>query len=179
MGDRVMTPQEVLKLCKQKNVQFIDLRFMDFPGLWQHTTCPISELTIASFEHGFGFDGSSIRGWKAIDESDMLVVPDPNTAVVDPFFAEPTLVMIADVVDPITKEDYARDPRGVARRCEQYLAPTEGWLCLRTQSGGRRWRGSSAYAGLLPSGAGASGCRRPRVTGPRAADQSRASCRSS
>jgi glutamine synthetase len=75
-----MSPQDVLKLCKQRNVQFIDLRFMDFPGLWQHTTCPISELTLDSFEHGFGFDGSSIRGWQAINESDMLLVPVSHTA---------------------------------------------------------------------------------------------------
>jgi glutamine synthetase len=75
-----MSPQDVLKLCKQRTVQFIDLRFMDFPGLWQHTTCPISELTLDSFEHGFGFDGSSIRGWQAINESDMLLVPVSHTA---------------------------------------------------------------------------------------------------
>ena len=84
-----MTPQDVLKLCEEKNVEFIDLRFMDFPGLWQHTTLPISELTLDSFDHGFGFDGSSIRGWQAINESDMLVVPEPDTAFLDPFTTLP------------------------------------------------------------------------------------------
>ena len=68
-----MTPQDVLKLCQEKKVEFVDLRFMDFPGLWQHTTLPIGELTLESFDHGFGFDGSSIRGWQAINESDMLL----------------------------------------------------------------------------------------------------------
>ena len=75
-----MTPQEVLKLARQKNVEFIDLRFMDFPGLWQHTTCPVNELTLESFDNGFGFDGSSIRGWQAINESDMLLFPVAETA---------------------------------------------------------------------------------------------------
>src|SRR5436305_14465748 len=79
-----MTPRDVLKLVEQKKVQFIDLRFMDFPGLWQHTTCPITELTLDSFEHGFGFDGSSIRGWQAINEAGMLLLPVAGTAKVDP-----------------------------------------------------------------------------------------------
>src|SRR5215470_18712454 len=119
-----MTPQEVLKLCKQKNVQFIDLRFMDFPGLWQHTTCPVSELTLDSFEHGFGFDGSSIRGWQAINESDMLLIPVADTARIDPFTEIPTLCMICNVQDPITREDYTRDPRNVARKAVNYLKST-------------------------------------------------------
>ena len=106
-----MTAQDVLKLAKQRNVQFIDLRFMDFPGLWQHTTCPISELTLESFDNGFGFDGSSIRGWQAINESDMLLVPVADTAKVDPFLLHTTLSIICDVRDPITKkvvESFAR-----------------------------------------------------------------------
>src|SRR5439155_6046784 len=97
---RNMTPQEVLKLVKSKDVQFIDLRFMDFPGLWQHTTVPISELSLDSFEHGFGFDGSSIRGWQAINESDMLLIPVADTAKIDPFMMHTTLQMICDVRDP-------------------------------------------------------------------------------
>src|SRR5208283_6205246 len=99
----LMKSQEVLKLCKDKKIQFVDLRFMDFPGLWQHTTCPISELTPASFGHGFGFDGSSIRGWQAINESDMLLVPVADTAKIDPFMLHTTLSIICDVRDPITK----------------------------------------------------------------------------
>lgn len=120
-----MTPQDVLKLCKEKKVQFIDLRFMDFPGLWQHTTCPIGELTINSFKQGFGFDGSSIRGWQAINESDMLLVPVADTAKIDPFMLHTTLSMICDVRDPITKKEYSRDPRSIARKAGQYLKKTK------------------------------------------------------
>jgi len=119
-----MTPQEVLDLCKAKGVKAVDLRFMDFPGLWQHFTVPVSQLTLDSFEHGFGFDGSSIRGWQAINESDMLVIPDPTTAVMDPFMAAPTLVLICNIHDPITKESYSRDPRYVAQKAEAYLKST-------------------------------------------------------
>jgi glutamine synthetase len=116
-----MTPQAVLKLVKDKNVQFIDLRFMDFPGLWQHTTLPVTELTLDSFDHGFGFDGSSIRGWQAINESDMLLVPVADTAKIDPFLQHTTVSMICDVRDPITKKEYSRDPRSIARKTIQFL----------------------------------------------------------
>ena len=119
-----MGSKEVLALIKDKHIRAVDIRFCDLFGQWQHFTLPSTMVNEGSFTDGHGFDGSSIRGWKSIDESDMLVVPDPDTAVIDPFFAEPTLVMIANVVDPITKEDYARDPRGVARRAEQYLLST-------------------------------------------------------
>ena len=96
-----MTPRDVLKLAEQKKVQFVDLRFMDFPGLWQHTTCPIQELTLDSFEQGFGFDGSSIRGWQAINESDMLLFPVAETAKLDPFLMHPTLSIICDTRLPM------------------------------------------------------------------------------
>jgi len=91
-----MTPRDVLKLAETKKVQFVDLRFMDFPGLWQHTTCPMTELTLDSFDHGFGFDGSSIRGWQAINESDMLLIPVPDTAKIDPFMMHTTLQMMVE-----------------------------------------------------------------------------------
>src|SRR3989440_9379522 len=120
-----MTPRDVLKLVETKNVQFIDLRFMDFPGLWQHTTCPISELTLDSFDHGFGFDGSSIRGWQAINESDMLLVPVRNTAKIDPFMQHTTLAIICDVRDPITKKHYSRDQRSIAKKADAYLKQTK------------------------------------------------------
>lgn len=119
-----MDPKDVLKLIEQRKIQFIDLRFMDFPGLWQHTTLPISELTEESFEHGFGFDGSSIRGWQAINESDMLLIPVADTARVDPFLQHPTLSIICDIRDPITKKEYSRDPRSIARKCIEYLHKT-------------------------------------------------------
>src|SRR5918912_3613930 len=119
-----MTPRDVLKLAEQKKVEFVDLRFMDFPGLWQHTTCPISELSLDSFDHGFGFDGSSIRGWQAINESDMLLIPVADTAKIDPFLQHTTLSIICDVRDPITKKEYSRDPRSIARKTVEYLRKT-------------------------------------------------------
>ncbi|QOV88749.1 type I glutamate--ammonia ligase [Humisphaera borealis] len=120
-----MTPRDVLKMIEQKKVQFIDLRFMDFPGLWQHLTLPVSELTLESFNHGFGFDGSSIRGWQAINESDMLLVPVADTARIDPFMQHTTLSMISDVRDPITKKEYSRDPRSIARKAVSFLQKTK------------------------------------------------------
>jgi glutamine synthetase len=116
-----MKPKEVLALCREKDVKAVDLRFMDFPGLWQHFTIPVSKLEEDVFENGLGFDGSSIRGWQAINESDMLVVPQPETAFLDPFTELPTLVMICNIQDPITREDYSRDPRNVARKAVNYL----------------------------------------------------------
>jgi len=116
-----MTAKEVLELAKEKGVKMVDLRFMDYPGLWQHFSVPVSELEESSFEDGFGFDGSSIRGWQPINASDMLVVPDADTAKIDPFFAEPTLVLICNIVDPVTRESYTRDPRYIARKAEAYL----------------------------------------------------------
>jgi len=119
-----MTPKEVLKFAESKGVKLLDLKFMDYPGLWQHFTVPILELSEDSFEEGFGFDGSSIRGWQAIHVSDMLVVPDPTTAVLDPFTAVPTLTMICNILDPITKEKYSRDPRNIAQKAEAYMKST-------------------------------------------------------
>ena len=119
-----MTPKEVLALCREKDVKAVDLRFMDFPGLWQHFTIPANALDEDVFENGLGFDGSSIRGWKAINESDMLVVPQPETASLDPFTELVTLSMICNIQDPITREDYSRDPRNVARKSVNYLKST-------------------------------------------------------
>jgi len=119
-----MTPKEVLDMVKENGVKLIDLRFMDFPGLWQHFSVPVGELGESSFEDGFGFDGSSIRGWQPIHASDMLVIPDPATAKMDPFYAAPTLTLICDIVDPVTREPYTRDPRNIARKAEAYLKST-------------------------------------------------------
>jgi len=119
-----MTPKEVLEFAKKNNAKILDLKFMDFPGIWQHTSFPTTELEEKSFEEGFGFDGSSIRGWQPIHASDMLLIPDPATAVMDPFTKEPTLSMISNVVDPITKERYSRDPRYIAHKAEAYLKST-------------------------------------------------------
>ena len=119
-----MTAKQVLNMVKEKDIRVVDIRFMDFPGVWQHFTVPVSELDESSFEDGFGFDGSSIRGWQPIHASDMLVVPDSATAQMDPFFKEPTLVLIGNIVEPITLESYSRDPRYIAQKAETYLKST-------------------------------------------------------
>ncbi len=116
-----MTPREILALIREKEIRAVDLRFMDFPGLWQHFTIPADTLTEEHFADGLGFDGSSIRGWKAINESDMLVVPEPSTAFIDPFCKDTTLTLICNIQDPITKEDYDKDPRNVARKAVNYM----------------------------------------------------------
>jgi glutamine synthetase len=116
-----MTPKEVLAFAKEQGAKMVDFKFLDFIGTWQHFTNPIEELGEADFENGYGFDGSSIRGWQPIHASDMLIVPDPTTAVMDPFMAAPTLTMICNIVDPVTKERYTRDPRYIAQKAEAYL----------------------------------------------------------
>ncbi len=116
-----MTPRQVMEMAKEKGAKVVDLRFLDFPGVWQHFTVPMGELEESSFEDGYGFDGSSIRGWQPIHASDMLVIPDPVTARMDPFFEAPTLVLIGNIVDPVTRESYSRDPRHVAQKAEAYL----------------------------------------------------------
>lgn len=119
-----MTPQQVLALCRERDVKAVDLRFIDMPGTWQHITIPFSRLDEDLFEEGLGFDGSSIRGWQAINESDMLMIPVAESAFIDPFAAMPTLVMICSVQDPITHELYARDPRNIAIKAVNYLKST-------------------------------------------------------
>lgn len=119
-----MNPKEVLEFARENKVRMVDMRFMDFIGTWQHCSYPIGELNETTFEDGFGFDGSSMRGWQSIDASDMLLIPDPGTAKLDPFFKHPTLVLIADIVDPITRTPYSRDPRFIARKAEAYLRST-------------------------------------------------------
>ena len=116
-----MTPQEVLEYAKTNDAKQLDLRFTDIPSLQHHVSYPINQLDETSFEEGFGMDGSSIRGWAAIHESDMLLIPDPTTAFMDPFAEVRTLVMYGDVKDPITKQRYERDPRWIAQKAELYL----------------------------------------------------------
>ncbi len=120
-----MTPKQVLQLIKQKKIAYVDLRFLDYPGQWQHKTFPAAELTEASFVEGFGFDGSVIRGWQAINEADMLLVPVADTARIDPFLNEPTLAVICDVKNPVTKKNFSRDPRSIARKAEAHLKKTK------------------------------------------------------
>lgn len=119
-----MTPKEVIELAKAKGIKIVDLKFCDILGAWQHFAIPLYELTEEIFEEGLGFDGSSIRGWKGISASDMLVIPDATTAFVDPYAAAPTLSISCDVIDPITRDPYNRDPRGIAKKAEAYLKST-------------------------------------------------------
>ncbi len=117
----IKAPKDVLNMIKEEKVEIVDLRFMDFPGMWQHCSYPVSEIDEGTFEEGLGFDGSSIRGWQAINESDMLIKPVAESAFIDPFFKAKTLVMICNICDPVTGEDYSRDPRNIARKAENYL----------------------------------------------------------
>jgi glutamine synthetase len=111
----------VLALLREKEVKAVDLRFMDFPGLWKHVTIPAEALDEHAFEDGIGFDGSSLRGWQKINESDMLLVPQPDTLFLDPFRQDVTLAMVCSIQDPSTKEDYTKDPRNVARKAVNYM----------------------------------------------------------
>ncbi len=115
---------DVLKLIKDRKIEIVDLRFLDFLGTWQHFSVPIHELNAEAFEDGLGFDGSSIRGWQSIHASDMLVIPDPMTARIDPFLSMPTIAVICDVVDPITREPYSRDPRNISKKAAAYMKST-------------------------------------------------------
>ncbi len=119
-----MTPKEALKFAKEKNARMVNLKFLDFIGIWQHFSIPVAELSEDVFEDGLGFDGSSIRGWQPIHASDMLVVPDSSTAVIDPFPETTTLSLICNIVDPITREPYSRDPRNIAQKAEAHLKST-------------------------------------------------------
>ena len=119
-----MTPSEVVALAKEHDVKIIDLKFMDLPGMWQHFSMMAGELTEDLFEEGCGFDGSSIRGFQAINESDMLLFPDPTTALIDPVCKVPTLSITCNIKDPITLENYTRDVRHIAQKAEAYLQAT-------------------------------------------------------
>ena len=119
-----MTPQDVLQLVRDRNIAYIDCCYQEFCGPWQHTTYAASELTEESFSAGFGFDGSVIRGWQELNESDLLLVPVAETAAVDPFRDRPTLQLICDIKDPLTKKRFSRDPRSIARKAEAYLQET-------------------------------------------------------
>ena len=115
------TPADVLKAAKDNKVKMVDVKFVDMPGMWQHFSVPLHELETSSFTDGYGFDGSSIRGYQDINESDMLVVPDPTTAILDPFTSVPTLSLICNIVDPITKQRYGKDPRYIIHKAEEYV----------------------------------------------------------
>ncbi|MCS6863237.1 MAG: glutamine synthetase beta-grasp domain-containing protein, partial [Abditibacteriales bacterium] len=118
------TPQDVIALAESAGAQVVDLKFVDLPGVWQHFSITLDELNEDLFTEGIGFDGSSIRGFQEIHESDMLLIPDPNTAVMDPILEVPTLTMICNVRDPVTRQPYTRDARYIAQKAEAYLRST-------------------------------------------------------
>jgi len=119
-----LSPKDAVKFAKENGVKIVDVKFIDLPGTWQHFSIPVEDFTEDIFEEGLGFDGSSIRGFQQIHESDMLLMPDSTTTVVDPVCKIPTLSVICDVVDPLTHEPYSRDPRNIARKAEAYLKTT-------------------------------------------------------
>jgi glutamine synthetase len=118
---KTRTPKDALELGTREGAQLVDCKFIDWPGQWQHVTFPMHEFDESTFEEGLGFDGSSIRGWQSIESSDMLILPDPSTGMIDPFCEHPTLSFICNVVDPITREPYSRDPRHIAAKATNYL----------------------------------------------------------
>ncbi len=116
-----MTPSDAVKFAEKNGALMVDLKFVDLPGIWQHTTVPIQQLKEESFQDGFGLDGSSIRGFQAINASDMLLIPDPASGRMDPFTKIPTVSFICNVIDPISRQPYSRDPRYIAQKAERYL----------------------------------------------------------
>ncbi len=124
MAAGATSPAEVLEFAAERGVEMVDLKFVDLPGTWQHMTLPIGALDSADFESGLGFDGSSIRGFQEIHESDMLLIPDSSTAFIDPYYTRTTLSLICSVADPVLGEPYARDPRFVAQKAERHLVST-------------------------------------------------------
>src|SRR5919201_2260212 len=114
-------PAEVIERARRAGVQVVDVRFVDLPGTWQHFSIPIGELEESSFSDGLGFDGSSIRGFQTIDESDMLLMPDPATALIDPFYDLPTISLVCSIADPVSEQPYSRDPRFIAVKAERHL----------------------------------------------------------
>src|SRR5271167_5157309 len=116
--------EKVLEMFKEHSVEYVDLRFTDPRGKWQHTAQHVSTMDEEAFRDGIMFDGSSIAGWKAINESDMILMPDAETAVMDPFAAKPSLILFCDVIEPSTGQFYARDPRSTAKKVEAYVKAT-------------------------------------------------------
>ena len=161
-----MTPKDVLKMAKEKGARIVDLRFIDLPGLWQHFSIPVSELKEDIFEDGLGFDGSSIRGFQSIDESDMLLIPDPTTAQMDPFTAVPTMVLICNVKDPVSpvsrsSSSYrpghhpvagggSRPPRQVALAQRHQLLPSPRRSGSRPIAPRKHWEPTSGSGTPLP-----------------------------
>src|SRR5436189_5286575 len=124
IGDRQATAKDVLAMAQEHGVRMVDFKFTDLPGTWQHIGLSIHALDEDAFAEGLGFDGSSIRGFQEISESDMVLVPDPATALIDPFHEQKTMSIVCNVIDPITRDLYSRDPRHIAEMAERYLIET-------------------------------------------------------
>src|SRR5437764_15344128 len=122
--DIASAPAEALEFGRSTQAKMVDLKFTDLLGAWQHMSLPLSAFEESAFDEGLGFDGSSIRGWQGISESDMLLMPQAETAILDPFTEAPTLSVVCEIADPVTREGYAKDPRRIARRAEEYLRET-------------------------------------------------------
>ena len=121
VGDKTVAPDAVFELAKAHDATMVDLKFTDLPGTWQHMGMALASLDEEAITEGIGFDGSSIRGFQEIYESDMLLLPDPATAILDPFYEAPTISLVCTVLDPITREPYTRDPRYVATKAQDHL----------------------------------------------------------
>ena len=119
-----MTPKEVIEFAKANEARVVDIKFCDLFGAWQHFSIPVDTLSEEMFEDGLGFDGSSIRGFQAINESDMLLIPDPDTVFMDPFTEVATVTILCDIQDPLTRDPYSRDPRYTAKKAAEYLQST-------------------------------------------------------
>ena len=135
------TVADVMKMVKENEVKFVDFRFTDTRGKEQHVTVPVSHFDEDKFSSGHAFDGSSIAGWKGIEASDMLLMPDAGSAILDPFCEVPTLSLLCEIADPITKEPYSRDPRRIARRA--IIGPMDPWTCIGCASSAGR--GTSGF----------------------------------
>src|SRR2546423_13854949 len=123
-AETTAAPAEALEFGRSTQAKMVDLKFTDLLGSWQHMTLPLTAFDESAFDEGLGFDGSSIRGWQGISESDMLLMPQADTAILDPFTETPTPSILCEILDPITREPYSKDPRRIARRAEQYLRST-------------------------------------------------------
>jgi len=160
-----MSVENVLKLIKDEEVRYVDLRFTDTKGKDQHVTIPHHQMDADMFEDGKMFDGSSISGWKGIHESDMILMPDATTAVMDPFFEEKTLIIRCDIVEPSTGQGYGRDPRSIAKRAEDYLKAS-AWAIPPTSARNPNSSFSTTYAGRRRCAAASTRLIPPRATGP-------------
>ena len=148
-----MPVKDALEMANKNKAEIVDFKFIDLPGLWQHFSIPATELSADIFEQGLGFDGSSIRGFQSINESDMILLPDPDAAIMDPFREHSTISFVCNVLDAITREPYSRDPRFITQKAEKYLKMVRIWAtksatrkaifrCLRwisTKTYARRW----------------------------------------